>query len=52
MNGNDMIEHIESCETCIEIQDKLDSEDLDDEERVELEEEQYGCYLNSFSLGE
>jgi hypothetical protein len=52
MNGNDMISQYKYHNFQCVLQDMLDSENLDDEERNELEEEQYGCYINSFSLGE
>ena len=47
MNGNDLLEHTEKCQSCIEIQERLDNEVLSKEEITELENNMYYCFVNS-----
>lgn len=49
MNGNDMIEHIEKCDSCILIQDRLDNEIFSEDEEKKLLEKQNDCFDNSFN---
>jgi hypothetical protein len=44
MNGNDLLEHIESCESCQELQDKIDTGKLSEDEVILLTNQQIECF--------
>jgi hypothetical protein len=51
-NGNDLLEHVEKCEACQKIEDRMENFEEGSPEYIELLEEQYSCWDNSFNEGE